>query len=279
MVRRGSTTSSPSVAIRAYPANAKKSRPADCSTPPGSTPVEVRGRCRAARQRRHDDHGERREREHDDHEADPGRPLDAAVAQRGDGDDREDPDEPRVPGCGVGGERERHRRAARGLADDERPARLEPPERSEPSVRVDVGAARLRVQRREPRRRRRVAERHHRGDQEPDQQARARRLRRGREHGEHPGAEHGAEPDDHRVRDAEATDQGGHRRHGGHAQLVEEGEDPAADLVADRAHRVDALARPGPRAPSPRSACPGSTGTRRRSPSSPRRRTPARPRW
>ena len=39
MVRRGSTTSSPSVAIRAYPANAKKSRPADCSTPPGSTPV------------------------------------------------------------------------------------------------------------------------------------------------------------------------------------------------------------------------------------------------
>ncbi|CNH35034.1 Uncharacterised protein [Mycobacterium tuberculosis] len=33
MVRVGSRTSSPIVAIRAYPANAKNSNPADCSTP------------------------------------------------------------------------------------------------------------------------------------------------------------------------------------------------------------------------------------------------------
>jgi hypothetical protein len=33
IVRSGDRTSSPMVAMRAYPANAKNSRPADCSTP------------------------------------------------------------------------------------------------------------------------------------------------------------------------------------------------------------------------------------------------------
>ena len=41
IVRAGSRTSSPSVAMRAYPANAKNSSPADCSTPyqPTSPPA------------------------------------------------------------------------------------------------------------------------------------------------------------------------------------------------------------------------------------------------
>ena len=43
--------------------------------------------------------------------------------------------------------------------------------------------------------------------------------------------------------------------------------DAATDLVSDGAHCFDAHASRDPRAPSPRSACPGTTGRRRRSPS------------
>ncbi len=52
-----------------------------------------------------------------------------------------------------------------------------------------------------------------------------------------------------------------------HAQLAEQDADAAFDLVADRSHGLDVLAGRDPRAPSPRSACPGRAGTRRRSPS------------
>ncbi|SHY13724.1 Uncharacterised protein [Mycobacteroides abscessus subsp. abscessus] len=42
MVRAGSRTSSPSVAMRAYPAKAKNNRPAACSTPRHDVPVRSR---------------------------------------------------------------------------------------------------------------------------------------------------------------------------------------------------------------------------------------------
>ena len=50
-------------------------------------------------------------------------------------------------------------------------------------------------------------------------------------------------------------------------QLGDERLDAAPDVVADATHGHEVLARPGPRAPSPRTACPGRSGTRRRSPS------------
>ena len=152
---RGSRTSSPIVAIRAYPAKAKNSRPAACSTP--YTPrSECRRRPTAGRVGRRP----------------PARHAATTTARaasttttmirvsravrvtpravdRGQRDHGGDGDRP-LPGRrdGVGGEGQRHRRAARGLADHEAPAGEEPPPRPEPLAAVDVGAARGRVARR-----------------------------------------------------------------------------------------------------------------------------------
>ena len=78
------------------------------------------------------------------------------------------------PGAGVGAEGERHRRATGGLADDEAPARQEAPQMSEPAPAVDVGAARLGVERGELGRGGRVAVGDDRGDPQPDEQPAAR---------------------------------------------------------------------------------------------------------
>ena len=52
----------------------------------------------------------------------------------------------------------------------------------------------------------------------------------------------------------------------GHQRL-----DPSGDVLPDQAHFLERLRGQGPRGPNRRSACPGCTGTRRRSPSSPGR--------
>ena len=65
MVRAGSRTSSPSVAIRAYPANAKNSNPAACSTPRDADVVAERQPCAVdVAEAEEDDHHRGEHRQH-----------------------------------------------------------------------------------------------------------------------------------------------------------------------------------------------------------------------
>ncbi len=103
---------------------------------------------------------------------------------------------------GVVRERQRHRRATRELADDEPPSGEKAPEVVQPLAPVDVRPARFRIKRRERRGRRRIAVRDERRDQQPDQQALARRARSRRERGEDTRADHRPQADHHRIAQA-----------------------------------------------------------------------------
>jgi hypothetical protein len=181
----------------------------------------VETRCRhppvTGSEQRHHDRGQHHQHDRHDDPVEHGRLLDACVVDRGEHDDRCHGDRVRVRGPGVDADRERHRRARGRLADDEAPAGCVTPERAESLAAVDVGSPRLRVERRKPRRRRRVAVGDDGRDAEADEQARTRRGRRGGQNDEDAGADHRAEPDRHGVRETEAPLQRGllrraHRR-------------------------------------------------------------------
>ncbi len=163
------------------------------------------------------DHGERQHEQHDhhDHFRECRRAGHAAIVRCGERHDSDDGDR-LLPARrrGIGGERQCHRGAARGLADDETPAGGETPPVAESFAAVDVGAARGRVLGGQLCGRRGVAERDDGGDEEADQQAGPGGLRGGGERGEDPGADHGAEPDEDGVDGSETA---GERRVRGHS--------------------------------------------------------------
>src|SRR5690606_38987600 len=184
--------------------------------------VEHRGPPRRGpREARDDGRRDRHERDGDDPAREAGRAGHAAVPHGREQHDRRRGDGPLPPGRGrVGGEHERHRRAARRLADDEPPPGEVAPPRPEVLAPVDVRAARRRVLRRELRRGRRVRVRDDGGDGEPDEEAGARGRGGGRERGEHACPDHRREPDDHGVGRAEPACEGGLVRGGGHPHSV-----------------------------------------------------------
>ena len=125
------------------------------------------------------------------------------VVDRGERDRDEQGDRSRMGRPRVRPSGESHRRTARDLADDEGPAGQEPPERTELAAAVDIGAAGLRMDRGQASGGHRVAVRHERGKPERQQDSRACRARGWGERREDPGSEHGAEPDDDRVTEAQ----------------------------------------------------------------------------
>ncbi len=135
--------------MRAYPAKAKNSSPAACSTLPrrrrGAASGEpTRGRHPSASRRRHD-HGQqaRRARPPGPTRSQPAptvcTPPSRSAGEDDDGGDRR-PAGARQ-GAHVRPERQRHGRAARGLADHEPPPGEVAPGRPEALPAVDVGAA------------------------------------------------------------------------------------------------------------------------------------------
>ena len=133
---------------------------------------------------------------------------DAVVVDRRQDDHCSDRDRP-LPASwrNVRGEGQRHRCATGDLPDNESPAGEKAPPRPQPLPTVDVGSARGRILGGQLSRRRGVAVRHERGYGKTDQQTRAGNAGGGGEGGEHPGAEHRAQPDDHRVERAETSRQ------------------------------------------------------------------------
>jgi hypothetical protein len=195
IVRSGATTSSPSVAIRAYPANAKKRKPRGLQYPvPALAERGHRARRVGAAAEYGCRHDEREAPEHERHDH-AGRQhglRDAEIVDGGQYDDGQHGKRPRERRRGVGGERQRHRRAARELADDEAPAGEEAPRIAETLAAIDVRAPGLRIKCRERRRRRRVAVRDEPRNEKADQQAVARSARSGRNGGKDACAEHRA---------------------------------------------------------------------------------------
>ena len=125
--------------MRAYPANAKNSSPAACSTPATVTSSPITGRQPSAspkptmmtttavstdQHHRHDHAGEQR------------RALDAGVVDRRQRHHRRNRDGMRLGRPQVVTDGERHRRTRRGLADDEAPSRGVSPEFAEPLAAV-----------------------------------------------------------------------------------------------------------------------------------------------
>lgn len=121
MVRRGSLTSSPMVAIRAYPANAKNSSAADCSTP-------------------------RQHHNRQEHPCHPRGPRHPDIVEPSDHQDRQNTDRlgPMVRNH-VLGESERHRSTARGLTNDETPPCDIPCPLTKPLTPIDISTAGDRV--------------------------------------------------------------------------------------------------------------------------------------
>ena len=178
MVRAGSRTSSPRVAIRAYPANAKNNRPAACSTPPTAAPAPTSSRAASAApeaRRSNNDGSQDGEYHGHDRARQPGRLLYAGIVHRGQRHHGRDGHRVRLRRPDVRADRQRHRRTGGGLADHERPARQIPPEVTQPLAAVDVGAARRGVPGGEPGRRHRVAVGDHRGHRQTRAAALSRR--------------------------------------------------------------------------------------------------------
>ena len=192
--------------MRAYPANAKNSRPAACSTPGDAGVVAERSREASTSpnpRTTHHDRGEHGEHDRDDDAGEQRRLLDAGVVDRRQRDHRGHRDGVRIRGPGVDSDRQRHGRARGRLADDEAPAGGVTPELAEPLAAVHVGSAGLRIQRGQPRGRRRIAVGDDRRDRQSDEQARpGRRCGRG-QRDEDSCADHRAEPDRHGVDGAE----------------------------------------------------------------------------
>ena len=185
------------------------------AVPPGRTVCidEQTGVAVAAHEHEDDDESERRERAGDKDAADSRGARDAAQVRRGQDQDGTNRDRPLAPPRGrrgVGAERQRHRRARRGLADDESPPGEKAPPITEPLPAVDVRSPRRRILRRELRRRGRIAVRDDGCDREPDEEPATRRRGRRGERGEDSRADHRRKPDDDRVARPEAARE--HRR-------------------------------------------------------------------
>ncbi len=103
----------------------------------------------------------------------------------------------------VGADRQRHRHARGRLADDETPAGEVAPGRPESVPGVDVGAATLGVDGGQLGRGGRVAERHHPGDRQPDEQTGAGGLGGWSPCDEHAGADHRSGADHHGIGEAQ----------------------------------------------------------------------------
>lgn len=147
MVRCGARTSSPSVAIRAYPAKAKNNSPAPATPGHGDVGAELEpgGVSGAGAEPGHHDRGKNRRFDRDNATRQPRRFLHPRVVDRSERHHRRDRDRVRVLRPDVEPDHERHRRTRGGLADHERPPGQITEEFAETFTPVDVGATRGRI--------------------------------------------------------------------------------------------------------------------------------------
>ena len=167
-------------------------------------PAEVR---RARPEGDHHDRSEDRQHHRHDRPRQPRRLLNAPVVHGSQRHHRGDRHRVRLPRPCVRPDRQRHRRARRGLPHDERPARQIAPELAEPLPPVHIGPAGRRIAGGEPRRRHGVAVRDDRGQRQPQQQPRPGRPGRRAQRREDARPDHRPQPDHDRVEDSQGPPQ------------------------------------------------------------------------